>query len=57
MEFCSDSLWPNKKNAAAFPKIPISHVSEEGTVSLSLQQHFIYNKNTQSIKNHRITMI
>lgn len=43
MEFCSDSLWPNKKKDAAFPKIPISHVSEEVTVPLNLQQHFIWN--------------
>lgn len=28
---------------AAFLKIPISHVSEEVTVPLNLQQHFIWN--------------
>lgn len=57
MEFCSDNLCPNNKNAVAFPKITISHFAEEElAVSLNLQQNFIYNKKPH-IKPHRITMI
>lgn len=50
MEFCSDNLWLSKKNAAAFPKIPIFHFAEELAVSLNLQQNFIYNKKPKTLR-------
>lgn len=50
MEFCSDNLWLSKKNAAAFPKIPIFHFAEELAVSLNLQQNFIYNKRPKTLR-------
>ena len=56
MEFCGNSLWPNKKNAVAFPKITISHFAEEVAVPLNLEQKFIYNYKIH-VRNHRITMI